>query len=93
MKTIFISGVGQRLGLCLAKYFLSSGDKVIGTYRTMRGSISELSELGADLYQVDFYDSTQLHSVITKIKENYSFLCSGWFLGSSIQYQHQNISF
>jgi dihydromonapterin reductase/dihydrofolate reductase len=69
MQTVLITGVGQRLGYYLADYFLEQGDKVIGTYRTGRESISELSTRGAQLFQVDFYDSVQTQAFISSVKE------------------------
>jgi dihydromonapterin reductase/dihydrofolate reductase len=56
MPTVVITGVGQRLGLCLAEHFLAKQYTVIGTYRTQRSSIEKLRSKGAQLYQVDFYD-------------------------------------
>ncbi len=69
MRTILITGVSQRLGEYLADHFLANGDKVIGTYRTERKSISRLRDLGAELYQVDFYSEEQTLLFIDWVKE------------------------
>ena len=57
---IFITGVGQRIGLHLARTFLARGINVVGTYRTERDSLKELSEAGAQLFQCDFYQENQV---------------------------------
>ena len=76
MKTILITGVSQRLGLYLSDHFLTNGDKVIGTYRTERDTISELENRGAQLYQVDFYDASQTqHFISSVISENTEIDC------------------
>ncbi|WP_133471269.1 dihydromonapterin reductase [Paraglaciecola marina] len=67
MPTVVITGVGQRLGLCLAEYFLAKQYKVIGTYRTERASITSLQTKGAQLYQVDFYDHQQTQTFIKAV--------------------------
>lgn len=74
MKKVLITGVSQRLGYYLADYFLSSGYRVIGSYRTERDSIAELKQRGADLYRVDFYDALQTQTFIQSISDNYSAL-------------------
>lgn len=74
MSTILITGVGQRLGQFLASYFLTRGDKVIGTYRTERESIADLRSRGADLYQVDFYHAEKTQQFIAQIQSKYESL-------------------
>ena len=74
MRTILITGVGQRLGFFLAEYFLSQGDTVVGTYRTEREAITTLRSRGADLYQADFYDQVQTQNLIQAISEKYNHL-------------------
>ncbi|EGM71707.1 dihydromonapterin reductase [Shewanella sp. HN-41] len=61
---IIITGVGKRIGYALAKHFLAQGQQVIGTYRSHYASIDELNALGATLYPCDFYDDTQVQSLI-----------------------------
>ncbi|MEP4890711.1 MAG: dihydromonapterin reductase [Aliiglaciecola sp.] len=70
MPTVVITGVGQRLGLCLAEHFLAKQYKVIGTYRTERESINNLQAKGALLYQVDFYDQQQTLAFIDAVISN-----------------------
>ncbi len=72
MKTILMTGVSQRLGLYLSRHFLQQGDKVIGTYRTERETISDLKGQGADLYSVDFYDPKQTQAFIAMICDRYN---------------------
>lgn len=57
---VFISGVGQRIGLHLARTFLSRGMNVVGTYRTERDALDELAEAGAHLFPCDFYQEDQV---------------------------------
>ncbi|MEM9688139.1 MAG: dihydromonapterin reductase [Pseudomonadota bacterium] len=64
MNPILITGVGQRVGLHLARTFIARGQAVIGTYRSRRESIDELAELGAELYACDFYDTTHVQALI-----------------------------
>ena len=71
---IFITGVGKRIGYALAKHLLRSGQPIIGTYRTEYESIAELRQLGAELYYCDFYDDTQIRTLIDVIKEKHSSL-------------------
>ncbi|GAB2691986.1 dihydromonapterin reductase [Aliiglaciecola aliphaticivorans] len=72
MLTVIITGVGQRLGLCLAEYFLAKKYKVIGTYRTPRASIDILQAKGAELYQVDFYQQQQIQQFIDSVKSKHA---------------------
>lgn len=67
MPVVVITGVGQRLGLCLAEHFLAKHYKVIGTYRTERASIEKLKAKGAILYRVDFYDQQQTENFVTSV--------------------------
>ncbi|MFT5449195.1 MAG: dihydromonapterin reductase/dihydrofolate reductase [Gammaproteobacteria bacterium] len=45
-EPILITGVGRRLGLHLARRFLSRGITVIGTYRADREGLAELRRGG-----------------------------------------------
>jgi dihydromonapterin reductase/dihydrofolate reductase len=71
-KTIFISGIGKRIGLALAKHFLAKGDKVIGTYRSHYASIDELSKLGASLYQCDLNSQQDIDKLINDILQQHT---------------------
>ncbi|MGH1372077.1 MAG: dihydromonapterin reductase [Cellvibrionaceae bacterium] len=51
---VFITGVGKRIGLALAKDFLRREIPVIGTYRSHYDSVDQLREQGAVLYACDF---------------------------------------
>ncbi len=64
MNPILITGVGQRVGLHLARTFISRGQPVIGTYRSKRDSIDELAELGVELHRCDFYESAEVQALI-----------------------------
>ncbi|MDU0353818.1 dihydromonapterin reductase [Paraglaciecola aquimarina] len=72
MPTVVITGVGQRLGLCLAEYFLSKKYKVVGTYRTPRAAIDTLRLKGAELYQVNFYRQQQVQQFISSVTNNHN---------------------
>jgi dihydromonapterin reductase/dihydrofolate reductase len=68
---IFISGVGKRVGLHLARSFLRRGIRVIGTYRSERPSLDLLRAAGADLYACDFYDESQISNLTDTITSKY----------------------
>ncbi len=72
MPVVVITGVGQRLGFCLAEYFLAKKYEVIGTFRTERSSIELLRTNGAKLYQVDFYQPQQTKQFISSVMSNYT---------------------
>ncbi|WP_372737662.1 dihydromonapterin reductase [Neptunomonas sp.] len=69
---ILITGVGKRIGYALARQLLASDQPVIGTYRTEYESITELRQLGAELYPCDFYDDAQIRALIDTIKERHT---------------------
>ena len=71
---ILITGLGQRLGLALAKHLLSQGISVIGTYRTRRASIDDLEMLGAKVYQCNFYKQDQVETLIASILDEFESL-------------------
>ena len=69
---IMITGIGKRLGLALAEYFLEQNIPVIGTYRTEYPVLTELRTKGAKLYACDFYQQDSVDVFIRTIQENYS---------------------
>jgi dihydromonapterin reductase / dihydrofolate reductase len=71
---IFISGVGKRLGLAMARECLARGLPVIGTYRSEYPALNELRDGGADLIACDFYSDVQVASLISEVKTRYSCL-------------------
>jgi dihydromonapterin reductase/dihydrofolate reductase len=75
-KTIFITGVGKRIGYALAKHFLTQGHRVIGTYRSHYPSLDELTELGASLYQCDLSDPQGIDELIALVLQNHQRLDS-----------------
>ena len=71
MNPILITGVGQRVGLHLARTFMGRGQPVIGTYRSRRDSIDELASLGVELHRCDFYDADQVQALIDAVAERH----------------------
>ena len=71
---ILITGVGKRLGLALARYFLSTGQPIIGTYRSEYPALQDLRAEGADLIACDFYQAAQVEGLLADIKARYSSL-------------------
>lgn len=71
---ILITGIGKRLGLAMAEYFLEKNIPVIGTYRTVYPVMDALREQGADLYHCDFYDQQSVESFIQAVRQRYSHL-------------------
>lgn len=67
MSPILITGVGQRVGLHLARTFIGRGQPVIGTYRSRRDSIDVLESLGVELHRCDFYDDEQTQALIDDV--------------------------
>lgn len=67
MKTILITGIGQRIGLHLANSLLDQGFHVIGTFRTERPALAELRSRGAVLYPCNFYQEEDINNLITSI--------------------------
>lgn len=72
ISPILITGVGKRLGLALAKHFLSQGIPVIGSYRSVYPELDALSQAGADLYVCDFYQQDSVEQFIQAIAAKYS---------------------
>ena len=64
---VLVTGVGQRVGLHLARAFLGRGTPVIGTYRTEREGVRALAAAGAELVQVDFYDAGAVDALVTAV--------------------------
>ena len=73
-EPLLITGVGKRVGLHLAHTFLDRGIPVIGTYRMTRSSVTELEQKGAELYQCDFDEEAQIHTLIEHVLCNHSSL-------------------
>lgn len=71
---ILITGVGKRLGLGLAKHFLSKGIPVIGTYRTEYSVLNDLRQSGAELYCCDFYEQASVNGFIDVVKARHTHL-------------------
>lgn len=69
--TVFITGVGKRLGLATAKHLIAQGFRVVGTYRTPTDGIEALFDLGATLYPCDFFDVAQTSALMTKLHDNH----------------------
>lgn len=73
-EPLLITGVGKRVGLHLSKNFLDRGIPVIGTYRTTRPGVTELEQKGAELYQCDFDDGSQIDTLIEQVLCNHDSL-------------------
>ncbi len=71
MNPILITGVGQRVGLHLARTYIGRGQPVIGTYRTKRESIDELASLGVELHRCDFYEADQVQAFVDNVAEKH----------------------
>ena len=69
MNPILITGVGQRVGLHLARTFVGRGQPVIGTYRSQRDTVDELATLGVELHRCDFYEEAQVQALIDGLSE------------------------
>lgn len=67
--TIVITGVGQRIGRALAQSLQQQGHQVVGSYRSQRPELDQLSALGVRLFQVDFYQPEQLQSWLAFIDQ------------------------
>lgn len=67
-ETLLITGVGQRIGQHLAEHLQAQGYQVIGTYRTERPSLAELSQQGVELIQCDFNQPAQVVELIDKVQ-------------------------
>ena len=74
MNPILITGVGQRVGLHLARTFIGRGQPVIGTYRSKRDSIDELASLGVELHRCDFYEAEQVQALIDGVANQHKSL-------------------
>ncbi len=69
---IIITGVGKRIGLALAQSLLAQDIPVIGTYRSETPSLALLRNAGAELYPVDFYDSSPLAAFLSSVQHHHS---------------------
>ena len=68
---VLITGVGKRAGLHLARAFIERGTPVIGTYRSERPALDELSRAGAELHHCDFYDDPQIDLLCRNVSSNH----------------------
>ncbi|TNC81685.1 MAG: dihydromonapterin reductase [Oleiphilus sp.] len=68
---VLITGVGKRLGLATAKHMIARGIPVIGTYRTLRPGVKELSDAGATLYPCDFYQEASLKGLVALLRDRH----------------------
>lgn len=68
-EPILITGVAKRVGLYLAHTFLDRGIPVVGTYRTKRPSLGQLEEKGAQLFRCDFYENSDIQTLITSVRD------------------------
>ena len=71
---ILITGAGQRIGLALAKHFLSQGQAIIITYRTRHDAVDDLEQQGAVCIHADFSSDAGIASFIETLKQQ---LCKG----------------
>ena len=65
--SVFISGVGKRVGYQLAVDFLDKGVPVVGTYRTWYEHLDELKEKGAHLHACDFYQQVEVDNLMESL--------------------------
>jgi len=70
-RPVLVTGVGQRVGLQLARNFLQRGWPVVGTYRRDRESLAELAAAGADLHRCDFCVDGALELLAAGIRDRY----------------------
>ncbi|MDJ0880087.1 MAG: dihydromonapterin reductase [Gammaproteobacteria bacterium] len=73
-EPILVTGVAKRVGLHLANTFLERGIPVIGTYRTQRSSLATLQQKGAELYQCNFDNDSEIDELINSVKQNHTCL-------------------
>ncbi|TQV73164.1 dihydromonapterin reductase [Aliikangiella marina] len=71
---VLITGVGKRIGYQLAKHFLENDVPVIGTYRSHYDTIDELTQMGAKLFQVDFYVTAKVDEFCESVKSQFDHL-------------------
>lgn len=68
-NVVVVTGAGQRIGYYLAKQFLTQTDyPVVFSYRTLRPGVTELMELGAIGFQVDFNQPDAIAQFIVQIE-------------------------
>ncbi|KZN52278.1 dihydromonapterin reductase [Pseudoalteromonas luteoviolacea] len=67
---ILITGGAQRIGLALAKHFISADIPLIVTYRTRHNSVDELEANGVTCIQVDFNEPDAIAQLVEKITEH-----------------------
>jgi len=71
---VLITGVARRVGLHLAGNFLERGVPVIGTYRSERPALDDLSRRGAELHHCDFYDEPQVELLCREVRKRHAAL-------------------
>lgn len=74
LAPLLITGVGQRVGLHLARHLLASGRPVIGTYRTERPALDELRDAGAELHRLDLCSVDDVASFATTVQNTHDTL-------------------
>ncbi len=67
-EPILITGVGKRLGFHLASALLDRDIPVIGSYRSERDSLIELTDKGATLYPCDFYIQDDIDHLVKQVR-------------------------
>lgn len=72
MATILITGAAQRIGLDIAKHFISKGYQLIVTYRSKHDSVTELTQLGAVCLHCDFEQADAVDSLVDRVKAHTS---------------------
>lgn len=67
---ILITGAGQRIGLALAKHFLSQDQAIIITYRTRHSAVDLLEQQGAVCIYADFSTDAGISTFIDALKQH-----------------------
>ena len=70
-KKILIISISSDIGTALAKYYISKGFSVAGTFRTHSDSLNELSQIGVTLFPCDLLDDNSTDSAC-KLLENWA---------------------
>ena len=70
-KNIFIISISSDIGANLAKYWLSKGHSVSGTYRKKSNLTKDLESLGINLYHFDLKSSKSCLKFLGQISNNY----------------------
>lgn len=67
---ILVTGVGKRVGLHLARTFLTRGQPVIGTYRSEYDSLQEIAAQGAELFRCDFAEDGDIQTLVRQVRQH-----------------------